>query len=98
MAPEIIVYLVVGLLIFGSVFSFAIRLLVGYAAFKRQKAFLEDYQRRVAEAAAQVPQPQPGQIGTVHSPAFDPNNFHTPSGSVVGGHVVIPGISHQWKH
>ncbi len=96
MAPEFIVYLVVGLLIFGSVFGFAIRLLVGYAAFKQQKAFLEDYQRRVAEAAAQVPQMQPGQIGTVQS-SFDPNNFHTSAGSVVGGHVVIPGISHQWK-
>src|SRR5438105_2774036 len=59
MAPEFIVYLVVGLLIFGSVFGFVIRLLVGYAAFKQQKAFLEDYQRRVAEAAAQVPQMQP---------------------------------------
>jgi len=97
MAPEPIVYLVFGLLIFGSVFSFAIRLLVGYAAFKRHKALLEDYQRRVAEAAAQGPQPQPGQFGAVHSPAFDPNNFHTPSGSVANGRVVIPGISHQWK-
>jgi len=97
MEPELVVYMVVGLLIFGSVFSFAIRLLIGYAAVKRQKALLEDYQRRVAEAAAQAPQPQPGQFGAVPSPAFDPNNFHTPSGSVVNGRVVIPGISHQWK-
>jgi hypothetical protein len=90
-------YLLIGLLLFGMpLIGLAMRLLFIVAVAKRQQAFLKEMQTRLPETPAQPPQLPLGQYGTV-PPSFDPNNFHTPKGFVVNGHVVIPGMTPKWK-
>jgi hypothetical protein len=72
-----------------------LRLLLGYAAFKRQTALFAQQQRMLA-GLSQLGQQSLNQ--PMAGPTIDPNNIHIPGGpSIVGGHVIVPGVSPQWK-